>query len=297
MKVAILLSTFNGEVYLRNQLDSLLSQTYNNLCIYIRDDGSKDQTIEILKEYKEKDNRIFVDFSTNKGYSMSFFTMLQNVEADIYAFCDQDDFWMPDKIERAVNVLQNKNEPTLWFSNIEICDGNLNHITYGNTTRFYSFENSLFTCVAPGMSMVFNNSLRKLIIEKDTSNIKDHDFWTYRVASAFGNVIFDSKPLIKYRRHGNNVSEYSYNSLQRYILGIKRVLYTDIYKNTKNEIKIFKQMYSDQLSDDRKRTICLFANSSFNINTRFKKLLFKKKLKDNIVNEGLLRILLFVGIV
>ena len=102
-EVVILISTYNGEKYLAEQLDSLLNQTYQNIKIFIRDDGSKDKTIDIIKEYQKKSEKIFLTEGKNIGFINSFFELLKlSNNADYYAYCDQDDVWMEDKIERAV---------------------------------------------------------------------------------------------------------------------------------------------------------------------------------------------------
>ena len=110
-KVAILMSTYNGEKYLKEQIESLLAQTYGNIEIYIRDDGSKDNTIKIIKNYKEKYNNIVLKEGKNIGFINSFFELLNLCnDADYYAYCDQDDVWMNDKIERAVKFLGKTDE-------------------------------------------------------------------------------------------------------------------------------------------------------------------------------------------
>ena len=297
LKIAVLLSTYNGEKFLKEQLDSILAQTYENFILYIRDDGSTDGTKSILQDYQQKDSRIELEFGENLGYSQSFFSMLRTVEADLYAFCDQDDVWMANKLEVAQSAFQDEKKPTLWFSNIEICDAQMNHIADGKKDRFYSFEHSLFTNVATGMSMVINAAARNLIVSHDFSEIKIHDFWAYRVCAAFGEVLYDPQPLVRYRRHGSNASDYSYNNLQRYILGLKRVFFTDIYKDTKKELIIFQTSYGNELSPEKKQTIDLFANYKLNLLVRLRKVFFGKRLKDNWVNELIIRFLLLIGVI
>ena len=103
--IAILLSTYNGEKYIKEQIESLLDQTIKNWFLVIRDDGSHDKTVEILKEYSTSyPNKIFIDGSVreNLGAGKSFMHLLKITHADYYMFCDQDDVWMPDKIERTL---------------------------------------------------------------------------------------------------------------------------------------------------------------------------------------------------
>lgn len=126
-KVIILLSTYNGEKYIEQQINSLLKQTYKNINIYVRDDGSKDGTLEILKKYEEK-GEIFLIQGKNIGFINSFMELLKKVEkADYYSFCDQDDVWNEDKIERAVRALEKEDNDKilLYASNYEFYDSNM----------------------------------------------------------------------------------------------------------------------------------------------------------------------------
>ena len=297
-KIAVMISTYNGEKYLEEQLDSIVNQDYKNLIIYIRDDGSTDNTRKILEHYQSLDKRIQLEFGENIGYCQSFFYMLKKIEADYYAFCDQDDIWKREKLDVAVGDIENKqinhfDTPILWFSNIDLCDAEMKLITSDHIKKFYTFENSLFTCAAPGMAMVINKRARDKIISQDVSSIKEHDFWVYRVCSALGEIIYNEQSLVKYRRHGDNVSDYSYNFLQRYYLGIKRLFFTDIYKNTKKEIILFGELYKNDLSQEKRKIIELF--SDYHLKARIAKVFFGKRLKDNLINEFLIRILLLFG--
>lgn len=131
-KVAVVLSTYNGEKYIKKQIDSILRQTYKNIEIYVRDDGSKDKTVEILKRY-ENDRKIKLYVQENVGFIKSFFKCLSFCDdADYYAFCDQDDEWNEDKIERAVNLLNEKEQvkPLLYFSDYDYYDENMNFIAH-----------------------------------------------------------------------------------------------------------------------------------------------------------------------
>lgn len=124
-KVVILMSTYNGEKYIEEQLESLLNQTYSDIKIFIRDDGSKDRTKEIIKQFLQKSKNIFLIEGENIGFINSFFELLNISDtADYYAYCDQDDVWMEDKIERAVKFLEksDSNKPVLYFSNSDYYD-------------------------------------------------------------------------------------------------------------------------------------------------------------------------------
>ena len=131
-KVQILMSTYNGEKYVDEQINSLLQQDHTNLEILIRDDGSKDSTVSILEEYNREYPNIKLIIDENKGVISSFFelAMKASEEADYFAFCDQDDYWKPQKISRAVNLLEKEspNTPLLYFSRWKLWMSTLNSL-------------------------------------------------------------------------------------------------------------------------------------------------------------------------
>lgn len=295
MKIAVLLSTFNGEKYLKEQIESILSQSHKDLILYIRDDGSSDDTKIILDNYASKDRRITIDYGRNIGYTRSFFEMLKVVEADAYAFCDQDDLWMSDKLERANRILEKTRVPTLWFSNANICDENMKYVSKGNRDHLLSFSNSLFMNVTQGMTMVINNYARKQIIKALPINIMYHDWWFYKVCSAFGDIVFDEQVLVNYRRHGNNASELSYNKRLKIKNMIFRLLKSDMYARTKTENDQFRELFYDELSEQNKEIILLFTD--YSLGNRLKKFFYPERLKKTFLDELVLRIFLLVGII
>ena len=126
-KVQILMSTYNGEEYIREQLDSILSQSYPDVDILIRDDGSDDDTFVILKEYEERHQNVRAYQGENLGVNKSFFELLResNTEAAYIGFCDQDDYWLPEKIEKAVKQLERIQGPALYFGAKTLVNQNL----------------------------------------------------------------------------------------------------------------------------------------------------------------------------
>ena len=140
-KVAVLMSAYNGEKYISEQINSILQQTYQNLVLYIRDDGSSDNTVSILEEY-ERQKKIVLIQGENLGFINSFFDVMKKCEtADYYAWCDQDDIWIPDKIERAVEKLEENKRlhmrkgephaPVLYFSDYDYYDEQMNFQKHG----------------------------------------------------------------------------------------------------------------------------------------------------------------------
>ncbi len=204
-KVQILMSTYNGEKYLREQVDSLLRQTYSNIEILIRDDGSKDATIAILDKYSKKYSNVKVFKENNIGVIDSFFSLLKRSEADYIAFCDQDDIWLENKVEKAIEKLQHAKEPALYCSNKILIDAD-NQVIAENHGKYLtpSFENAVVECICTGCTAVLNKKLVEIIRQNIPQNAMMHDWWCYMVAAYCGKVIFDKNSYIWYRQHGNN---------------------------------------------------------------------------------------------
>lgn len=273
--VTIVLSTFNGERYLEEQLNSLLEQTYKNIKIIVRDDGSKDGTCEILKHYKKKCPEIDVYFEHNIGVVGSFFRLLNLApsEAEYVALCDQDDVWSKGKIERAVTtisgVLPMRSEtgsvvsPIMYFCALERVDANLKHLgIIRQSPKKPSLENALVQNVATGCGVVLNKSALQLVKNKDVSlnKIGMHDWWLYQIISAFGLVLYDSTPQIKYRQHGGNVIgsatgvKYWLNRLKRHLGANNREI-----RNQANELL---RVYGPVLPREKYKLISEFLEIS-----------------------------------
>lgn len=213
MSVNILLSAYNGEKYLCEQINSILEQTYSDISLIVRDDGSNDTTCEILKEYADDDKLIWYA-GENLGCAKSFWHLLCNCkEADYYAFCDQDDVWDTDKIKIAVDMLKSEdsNIPLLYCSMVRVTDESLNY-KYDYKYEFLDekylayYPNSLACNIAPGCTFVFNDKLRKILAQYDCDKygINIHDWNAYAVASCFGKVIYDNQTHMSYRQHSSN---------------------------------------------------------------------------------------------
>ncbi len=212
LKVQVLMSTYNGSKYIDAQLISILNQTYSNITILIRDDGSTDNTKEYLERYMSQYPSIIkCIFGDNLGVIRSFFNLLDEADKDCeyFAFCDQDDFWLPDKIERAVNKLElMSNTPAMICTATQITDAKLQTLRLWptNPRRSPSFYNALVQNIAVGATITLNRRALDVLSQErvDPNHIQMHDWWAYLCVSAFGKVIFDPVPSILYRQHANN---------------------------------------------------------------------------------------------
>lgn len=206
--VQILMSTYNGEKYLCAQLDSILKQTYPSISILIRDDGSSDGTLSILQEYAKKYDNVTYYEGKNVGATQSFLQLLRDSDehAKYYAFADQDDVWLPKKIARAVEMLEEKqaNGPALYCSDAYVTDENLNIIKKDDKNPRPSFGNALVQNICTGCTAVMNKELRDIINRTKPVNIVMHDWWFYLSGALHGKVVYDQESYIYYRQHGHN---------------------------------------------------------------------------------------------
>ncbi len=205
-KVQILLSAYQGEAFLEEQLDSLLRQSWKNLEILIRDDGSQDGTRKILEDYSGRYEHIKYFPGENIGVTQSFFELLRQSDAEYVAFCDQDDVWLEHKVEAAVRKLAQETGPALYCSNKILVDRSLTPMKKQSRRRLKpGFGNAAVECICTGCTAVMNRELADILTARLPEYAILHDWWTYLAASYTGTVIFDPHPYILYRQHESNV--------------------------------------------------------------------------------------------
>lgn len=206
-KVKVLLSTYNGERYITELLKSLSEQDGVDISVLIRDDGSKDNTLDMIKQFNEKID-IHLYKGNNIGYSDSFWYLItMATDADYYALCDQDDYWCRDKLLSAIKLIENSGikGPILYTSNVISTDEKLKVINKDSfpVHKIVSFADSLKRSILPGCTFVFNDELLNYL-KKYNGKRLIHDWSIYLIAKAVGNVLYDTEPHILYRIHGNN---------------------------------------------------------------------------------------------
>lgn len=215
-KVLVMMSTYNGELYIEEQIESILIQEEVEVHIAIRDDGSEDRTVRILTQYAHEYPLTFTLFhEKNIGVKKSFFELIKHADEnyDYYAFCDQDDVWLPNKLLRAIQSINSSvdvNTPVLYCSSTQMVDQKLSPISIWpeQPKKESSIYNALIENICVGCTSVLNAKGFRMIRDTpptDINKIIMHDWWIYLATSAFGKVIFDSTPSILYRQHQNNV--------------------------------------------------------------------------------------------
>lgn len=204
--VTVLMSTYNGELFLKEQLDSIFAQTVD-LNVIVRDDGSSDDTQSILELYSKKYPLKWYS-GKNLRSARSFWELILNSpDSEYYALSDQDDFWMPEKLKAAIDMLSRFDDvPALYFSQTQLTDADLHLIKTPVISPKCTLGEAMISHNATGCTFVFNHELIKILRKYTPSYFSMHDNWIYRVCLAVGgNVLFDPVPHILYRQHKNNV--------------------------------------------------------------------------------------------
>lgn len=215
MKVTILMSTYNGEQFLEEQIESIRQQTYTDWQLLIRDDGSKDRTREIIQDFCQKDNRIhFVnpDSVENLGVIKSFFHLLKHQMSDVYFFSDQDDVWLPEKVEMQLEeaIKYDDNQPLLVYTDLKVVDQELNVVhesmirTQSDHANTELLQEITENTVTGGVSMI-NQALADLWTGQEEYDLLMHDWYLALLAAAFGHLVYIDRPSELYRQHSNNV--------------------------------------------------------------------------------------------
>lgn len=289
-KVQVLLSTYNGEKYLKEQIESILKQEEVEISILVRDDGSSDKTIEILEEISKNNTNIKFYKGENKGPARSFMELVQkSEEADYYAFADQDDIWETKKIISAINKLNNSDMPELYVSSVTIVDENLNNIENKEIQGKFTFEGEMIKNFAYGCTQVFNKKLRDIINLYEPQYIIMHDSWITRVCYAIGgNVVIDKNSYIKYRQHSNNVVGYKDGGIKK----LKKQFKIAFKEKTKMRVNIameLKSGYKDLLTARSLETINNLIEYTRNAKAKIN-LLFNKDFRTNsfIINSKMI---------
>lgn len=213
-KIDILLATYNGEKFVKEQIESILNQSYADFNLIISDDASTDNTLNILEEYEKKDTRIKVfKKEKNEGLIANFEFLLKNVTSDYFMFSDQDDIWKKDKIEKSINKLKEENSG-LVYTDLEIVDEELNVIypsywkykqIYKKIIKYNNFEALYLNNFVTGCTILAKSKYIKDILPLPrNSKFVLHDYWTALIISAKDKISYVEEPTIQYRQHKNN---------------------------------------------------------------------------------------------
>lgn len=307
-KVQVLLSAYNGEQYISEQIQSILNQKHAAVSILIRDDGSTDKTIEILDQWvTTHPGKIKLIKGTNVGVVSSFFELLRaaDAEADYYCFCDQDDVWLDHKIEHAISRLDSSiytEVPAMVFTSTYLTDDELNRkgAWPKPPAQEPSFFNALYENIAIGATITMNRSARNLFINSqsvDSQKVLMHDWWFYLLVSAFGTVIYDNKPSMLYRQHNNNVvggSNSIVGKLKSKWASFKRHTGKDLLHKQASE---FDRIYGSRLTGEQKEQLDLFLATRTRFMDRLRYARKSKLYRQSKVESLLFKFFILIGFI
>lgn len=269
------MSTYNGDKYLTQQINSIIEQSYSNWVLYIRDDGSSDQTVKIIKDYCQKYANIkFFNEQHIKNYGVvhSFMELLENVNADFYMFADQDDYWKKDKVLHTVNrMLETPYDdiPVCVHTDLTVVDKTLKNEVESEPKRVWtSFQKVLFSNCVTGCTAMVNNKLKNKIDFNhiEYQNIVMHDWWVALIASQFGKLEYLNESTMLYRQHGNNVDgSQKKNTISRVVYRLTHYGYdrAEMVKTVKMAYE-FDYNYGDSLTGKDKKYVRKYGNLTTN---------------------------------
>lgn len=298
-KVAVLLSSYNGEQYIKEQIVSIYNQKYSDFKLYVRDDGSSEISRKLLRELKKEYGFELIE-GDNLGFVGSFMWLLRNVkDADYYAFADQDDIWKEGKLGKAVNWFEKSeldglirvDRPALFHSAYDVINDKGTIIdNFFFSEDKYDFRRSITENHYSGFSMVINKSLRNLIIRGDVEKIGYHDWWAAMIVHAFGKAYSDSEVMALHRAHGDNVTTFNM---------VTRIKW--LCKNIKEESDIhkraceFERCFGERLKDKDRKDIKRFCQVNYNFINSVWKCFYPRRWRSMISSEIIIRLLMLIG--
>ncbi len=272
--VSIVMATYNGNKYLGEQIDSILSSAYPEIKLYIVDDRSQDNTMEILNSYKEQyPEKIDISQNeTNLGVNLNFLNAISKNTSDYIMLCDQDDVWKKDKVGKTLKKMKQmetqfgKNIPIAVFSDAYVVDSSLNII---NQSFFGSgrldpnhidlphllMENKLIGC-----TLMINGELRRILQSNQLpKRAKFHDGWLGLIAASMGKIGFIKEPTLYYRQHEGNVvgNQHFISYIINRISNIRRQ--REALKELYVQAEEFAALYHSQIDKKKLKHIIRFS--------------------------------------
>ncbi|MDD3362868.1 MAG: glycosyltransferase family 2 protein [Hespellia sp.] len=271
-QVAIMMATYNGANFIREQLDSIVEQTYANWKLFVRDDGSTDETMSILEEYQQKSGGKIVILkelpgggSANANFAVIWKWVKENEDFSYYMFCDQDDYWLEDKVKNSLDIMkmnEDVNKPFLIHTDLKVVDDNLNVICdsfakYRNLNmNIQDLNHLLIQNNITGCTMLWNRTLNDMLY-LDNKSVAMHDWWMSTVTSMFGTIIYIPTATILYRQHLENVvgatEVNSFGFIMKRLKNLEHVKHTLYIPQV--QAKALLQVYKDVLDNDNRKIL------------------------------------------
>lgn len=297
-KVIVVMSTYNGEKYLERQLDSIFSQEGVEVLVYVRDDGSTDNTKEILKRYKKErqQNRLSYSLEDNVGWQRSFLKALAEApDGDFYAFSDQDDIWFPNKLCRCVEELEkhDRTRPLMVHHDRKRVDADLNLLpdTSVKLDRPLNYQHAVIAEMQ-GCAMVINRAAKDLATRYKPKVKVPHDQWVNTVCYYFGEIYSIKEPLICHIQYGTNTSSAG-NARGGQWYRLKALLSgKNVYDNVADDLLTG---YADLLSNKQRKFLIRLRDYKYNIYYRVRLLVSPYFRRNSGIGTIGLKLAIFLG--
>lgn len=312
-RINVILCTYNGEKYLSALLDSLLAQTYGNVVVYIRDDGSTDQTNAIISDYKMRENErvsfcVLEDQEGNMGYVKNFlYTIRNSSDAEYYAFCDQDDYWLPEKLEHAVTALKTRQQDRclLYSSGYEVRDENLNFVDKGHRpTPIEQFDVGKSLSLYDGgwllgFTLVMNRTLKEKAFHNEATEMYSHDIWVQAVTAGFGGELICSEQVDVYFRRHSSTTSIAESNVNKSFFDAWKYRWEESFGNGKmfarlnSSMRSYATVYQGEVENEKDmRFLRVFGSEEKN---KLQKLIYPYRLKKSFLVELAWRFAILIG--
>lgn len=301
-KINVILPTYNGEKYLRRQIESIINQTYPNIDIYIRDDKSTDNTVKeilnLIEEYGKLRNIYLIkDDMGNLNVPKSFYQILRECRvAEYYALCDQDDEWLPNKVEWAVEMLEKENGevPIVYCSRSAYYTATGQYLRSYTKQKIIDLNHTLFYTPASGFTQIFNEQARKQFLLSVNPGEEMHDRYLLRCAVCFGKLLYDERITALHIRHEEAVTNHDSSNRNLLVNFILNEIMGDNQKEIKKNLEYFYEIFETKMDINQKKILKLFI-SPCNLKNQIQKFFYPHRLRSSIQGEFALRILFMLG--
>lgn len=294
-EIAVVVSTYNGQEHIAEQIDSVLAQDVPHIRVYVRDDGSTDGTVELLEDY-ERRGLVFLTRGKNVGVVRSFIEAISLVPSEVpyIALCDQDDIWHPDKLSRALEVLSSHDgeKPLYYCAEYTFCDAEMRPQSRSHLARgTLDLAKMLYENATSGNTCVINRALAERVARAGAQGVYCHDWWLALVASALGEVVHDDFSCLEYRRTGSNASPTGLGRMAILRYRIKTFFNKGELRNVTDQLVRLDEVFGEEMPAERRRLLSRFLSGG-----GLRKALAPVRLRQRLTDELALRLLFLLGL-
>lgn len=306
-KVAVLMSTYNGREYVEDQIRTIYEQDYSDFTLFIRDDGSNADFVKQLEGLQAKYGFELIK-GENLGFVKSFLTLLKSVEGfKYYAFADQDDIWLPEKLSKGVawfegeagayaksqghQVKEISDLPVLYHSAYEVINMEGDTVdTFYFPNEGYDFRRAITENHYSGFSMIINEKMKKCLLEGRPEYIGYHDWWAAMIAQGFGVGYSDSLVTAMHRAHGDNVTTFNLGTRLKWL-----------WRSLTGEQELhrraveFSRCFKDFLPEDKQKQLAWFVYQRYSFGKSIRKCFYPKRWRPVLSSELIMRVLMLFG--